>query len=208
MSRRSHPSQMQNPHAPSLRSEIVHAAARLIAEDGLDYGLAKRKAVRQLGLPDNFPLPGNAEVEVAVRDYQTIYQEDEQVERIAELRHAAIDLMHRLAPFSPYLTGSVLDGTAGRHARIDILLFPDNAKEAEIFLLDMGIPFHHGNPRSERVEAVFIIDDPDLPANLVVLPPRDERMAMKTHDGRTRARARVETVEALCAATKAVMPSI
>lgn len=197
MSRRSRPTQIQNSHSPLLRSEIVQAAARLIAEDGLDYGLAKRKAVRQLGLPENFPLPGNAEVETAVRDYQAIYQEDEQPEILAFLRGAAIELMHRLAPFSPWLTGSVLDGTAGRHARIDLLLFPDNAKEVEIFLLDMGIAFHHGNPRSERVEAVFVIDDEDMPANLIVLAPRDERVALKGHDGRTRARARVEAVEAL-----------
>jgi len=197
MSRRSRPTQIQNSHSPALRSEIVQAAARLIAEDGLDYGLAKRKAVRQLGLPENFPLPGNAEIETAVRDYQAIYQEDEQPEILAFLRGAAIELMHRLAPFSPWLTGSVLDGTAGRHARIDLLLFPDNAKEVEISLLDMGIAFHHGNPRSERVEAVFIIDDENMPANLIVLAPRDERVALKGYDGRTRARARVEAVEAL-----------
>ncbi|MDP3037946.1 MAG: hypothetical protein Q8N07_09460, partial [Rhodocyclaceae bacterium] len=183
---------------PALRSELVHAAARMIAEDGADYGFAKKKALRQLGLPDGFPLPGNAEIEAAVRAYQAIYQEDEQAERLAFLRGAAIDLMHRLARFSPYLTGSVLEGTAGRHARIDLLLFPDSAKELEIFLLDRGIPFHHGNPRSERVEAVFVIDDENRPANLIVLPPRDERAAQKSHDGRVRTRARVAAVEALC----------
>ncbi|MEW6165531.1 MAG: hypothetical protein AB1642_10755 [Pseudomonadota bacterium] len=199
MSRRSRPARILNPHSPALRSELVHAAARLIAEDGLDYGFAKRKAVRQLGLPDSFPLPSNAEVEGAVRDYQSIYQEEEQGERIAFLRGAAVDLMHRLAPFSPYLTGSVLDGTAGRNARIDLLLFPDSAKEVEIFLLDQGIAFHHGTPRSDRVEAVFVVDEEDMPANLVVLAPRDERVAQKGHDGRTRSRARVEAVEALCA---------
>jgi hypothetical protein len=199
MSRRSRPARILNPQSPALRSELVHAAARLIAEDGLDYGFAKRKAQRQLGLPESFPLPGNAEVEEAVRAYQAIYQEDEQVECLAWLRAAAIELMHLLSPFSPWLTGSVLDGTAGRHARIDILLFPDSAKEVEIFLLDRGIHFHHGNPKSDRVEAVFIIDDEDMPANLIVMAPRDERVAMKTADGRTRARARVQAVEALCA---------
>ncbi len=199
MSRRSRPARILNPHSPVLRSELVHAAARLVAEDGVDYGFAKRKAVRQLGLPESFPLPGNAEVEEAVREYQAIYQEDEQVERLAWLRAAAVDLMHQLAPFSPWLTGSVLDGTAGRHARIDILLFPDSAKEVEIFLLDRGMRFHHGNPKSDRVEAVFIMDDEDMPANLIVMAPRDERVAMKSADGRTRARARVEAVEALCA---------
>ena len=200
MPRRSHPGRIQNPNSPALRAELVQAAARLIAEDGLEYGLAKRKAIRQLGLPESFPLPGNAEIEVAVRDYQSFYQEDEQAERIHDLRCAAVRLMHRLARFSPWLTGSVLDGTAGRYARIDLLLFPDSAKEVEIFLLDQGIAFHHGTPRSDRVEAVLMIDDEDLPANLIVLAPRDERVHFKGADGRSRSRARVAAVEQLCRA--------
>lgn len=200
MPRRSHPGRIQNPNSPALRAELVQAAARLIAEDGLEYGLAKRKAIRQLGLPESFPLPGNAEIEVAVRDYQSFYQEDEQAERIHDLRCAAARLMHRLARFSPWLTGSVLDGTAGRYARIDLLLFPDSAKEVEIFLLDQGIAFHHGTPRSDRVEAVLMIDEEDLPANLIVLAPRDERVHFKGADGRSRSRARVAAVEQLCRA--------
>lgn len=199
MPRRSRPASILNHHSPALRSELAHAAARLIAEDGMEYGAAKRKAVRQLGLPENFPLPGNAEVEDAVRDYHALYQEDEQGELLAALRRAAIGLMHRLAPFSPYLTGSVLDGTATRHSRIDLLLFPDSAKEVEIFLLDRGINFHHGTPKSDRVEAVLVIDDEEMPANLIVLPPREERINFKGADGRSRARARVEAVESLLA---------
>jgi len=197
MSRRSRPARILNPHSPALRSELVHAAARLVAEDGVDYSFAKKKAVRQLGLPPNFPLPGNAEVENAVRDYHAIYQKDEQAECLADLRRVAVELMRLLAPFSPWLTGSVLDGTAGRHARIDLLLFPDSAKELEIFLLDRGIPFHHIPPKSDHVEAVLALDDDDLPANLIVLPPRDERIQFKGGDGRARARAKVEAVLAL-----------
>lgn len=197
MSRRNRPSSIQSRHAPALRQELTHAAARLIAEDGIEYGLAKRKAARQLGLPENFPLPGNAEVEEAVRDYQAIYQEQEQAERLAWLREAAVQLMRRLKRFSPWLTGSVLEGTATRHSRIDILLFPDSAKEVEIFLLDQRIPFHHAAPRSERVEAILVLDDEILPANLIILPPREERVNFKGTDGRTRSRARVEAVEAL-----------
>lgn len=198
MSRRSRPARILNPHSSSLRSELVHVAARLIAEDGMEYGLAKRKAVRQMGLPESFPLPGNAEVELAVRDYHAIYQDDEQAENLAWLRAAAVALMHRLAPFSPWLTGSVLEGTAGRHSRIDLQLFPDSAKDVEIFLLDHGIAFHHGTPRHDRVEAVFLLDEEDMPANLIILPPREERVAQKGSDGRTRTRARVEAVQALC----------
>lgn len=198
MSRRSRPARILNPHSPNLRAELVQTAARLIAEEGLDYGQAKKKAVRQLGLPEGFPLPGNAEVEDAVRNHQAFYQEEEHPARLLALRQAAAGLMRLLAPFSPWLTGSVLDGTAARHAHIDLLLFPDSAKEVEIFLLDQGIPFHHGQPKSERVEAVLVIDDEKMPANLIVLAPRDERTAGRGHDGRSRTRARLEAVEALC----------
>jgi hypothetical protein len=197
MPRRSRPASILNHHSPALRSELAHAAARLIAEDGMEYGAAKRKAVRQLGLPENFPLPGNAEVEDAVRDYHALYQGDEQAGQLEWFRSVAVELMHRLERFSPWLTGSVLDGTATRHSRIDLLLFPDSAKEVEIFLLDHGFNFHHGTPKSDRVEAVLVIDDEDLPANLIVLPPREERINFKGADGRSRARARVDAVEAL-----------
>lgn len=203
MSRRSRPASIQNSRSPVLRSELVHAAARLVAEEGMDYAFAKRKAIRQLGLPEGFPLPGNAEVEDAVREYHALFQEDEQAERLAWLRCAAAELMRLLAPFSPWLTGSVLEGTASRHARIDLLLYPDSAKEVEIFLLDRGISFHHGTPKSDRVEAVLVVEDEEMPANLIVMSPRDERVALKTGDGRTRARARVEAVEALCAGAAA-----
>ncbi|MFN3883802.1 MAG: hypothetical protein ACK4Q4_03455 [Rhodocyclaceae bacterium] len=199
MSRRNRPSSIPNRHSPALRSELAHTAARLIAEDGMEYGSAKKKAARQLGLPENFPLPGNAEVEEAVRDYQAIYQEEEQAERLVWLRAAAAALMRRLTRFSPWLTGSVLEGTATRHSRIDILLFPDSAKEVEIFLLDERIPFHHGVPRNERVEALLVIDDDEMPANLIVLPPREERVNFRGADGRIRPRARLAAVEALLA---------
>jgi len=203
MSRRSRPARIHNPHSPGLRSEVVQAAARLIAEEGADYSLAKRKAARQLGLPESFPLPSNLEVEDALRAYQSLYQEAEQPEILAALRRAAVELMHLLAPFSPWLTGSVLAGTAGSHSRIDLLLFPDSAKELEIFLLDRGIPFHHGHPKSDRVEAVYVIDDESMPANLIVMAPRDERVSLKSNDGRTHGKVRVEAVEALCAVASA-----
>jgi len=197
MPRRSRPTSIQNHRSPALRSELAQVAARLIAEDGMEYGAAKKKAVRQLGLPENFPLPGNAEIQDAVRDYHAIYQEEEQAERLVGFRSVAVDLMHLLDPFTPYLTGSVLDGTATRHSRIDLLLFPDSAKDVEIFLLDRGINFHHGTPKTDRVEAVLMLDNEETPANLIGMPPREDRMQVKGADGRNRARARVKANEAL-----------
>lgn len=203
MARRNRPA-AENARSPLLRAEVAHAAARLMAEDGItDHHLAKKKALRVLGLPESHPLPPNDEVDAALREYQDVFYGDEHTEHLRFLRETAVDLMRLLAPFRPYLTGSVLDGTAGPYASIDLLLFADSAKDVEIFLLNEDLAFRHGTPRDDRVEAVFVLEDEDATANLVVLGPEFERVAFKHRDGRTRARARVEQVEALLARTPA-----
>jgi len=182
------------------RASICDTAARLIAEEGVtDYKLAKRKALRQLGLPESTPLPSDAEVESALREWQAVFQDEEQIERIAHLRRKAAELMAILQEFNPYLTGSVLEGTAGRFAEIDLQLFADSAKEVEIFLLNRGIPYEHATPRNDRAEAVLVVESDDAVANLVIYPPLDERITPKGRDGRPRERARLPAVQALIA---------
>ncbi len=186
------------------RASICDTAARLIAEEGVsDYSQAKRKALRQLGLPESTPLPSNAELEAALREWQAVFQDEEQIERIAHLRRKAAELMEILQEFRPYLTGSVLDGTAGRYAEIDLQLFADSAKEIEIFLLNRGIPYRHATPRNDRAEAVLVVETEDAVANLVVYPTLDERISPKGRDGRPRERARLAAVQSLLAAKSA-----
>ena len=182
------------------RASIAAVAARLIAEDGItDFHLAKRKAARQLGLAEHVAFPDNAEVEAELRAYRSLYQGDEHEALIAELRQEALDLLELLVGFNPYLTGSVLEGTAGENSRIDILLFADSAKEVEIFLLNRGIDVSHGEARSERVEAVLIIETPTAEANLIVMPPLLERVSLKRRDGRTSERIRADALRILLA---------
>ena len=200
MGRRNRPSNIENSRDPHVLGEIVNAAARLMAEHGVtDFHLAKRKAIRQLGLPESHPLPSNEDVQTALREYQALFIGDEQQERLKFLREVALDLMRLLQSFRPYLTGSVLDGTAGEFSSIDLLLFADSAKEVEIFLLNEDLAFHHGTPRDDRVEAVFILDDAEsgVTANLIVLRPDHERMSFKHRDGRTHNRVRAEALETL-----------
>lgn len=186
-----------------LRASIASAAARLMAEDGIvDYRQAKKKALRQLGLPEHTALPDNAEVEAELRAWRSLYQGEEHVELLAELRQTALDLLEFLDRFHPYLTGSVLEGTAGEHSRIDILLFPDSAKEVEIFLLNHNLSFSHGEPRGEKVEAVLILETDTADANLIVLPPQLERVALKYRDGRPRERVRAEALRELLAGSE------
>ena len=180
---------------------IANTAARLIAESGIsDYSLAKRKALHALGLPEGTHLPENAEVEAELRTYQRLFQGDEHAERINQLRRKACEIMEVMQKFNPYLTGSVLDGTAGRYAEIDIQLFTDSAKDVEIFLLNHRIDFSHTPPRTPRAEAVLTLPIDGAEANLVIYPRGEERRVIRGRDGRPRMRARLAEVRRLISA--------
>jgi hypothetical protein len=182
------------------RAAVASAAARLMAEEGIsDYDQAKRKAVRQLGLPENTEFPDNADVDVELHAYRRLYQDDEHVKMIAAMRHTALELLQLLDQFHPYLTGSVLEGNAGEYSNIDILLFADSAKEVEIFLLNRGIGVGHAETRNERVEAVLVMQTDTVDANLIILSPQLERVSLKYRDGRQRDRIRAPALRALIA---------
>ncbi|CAN4276611.1 hypothetical protein MCEMSEM29_01834 [Methylophilaceae bacterium] len=125
-----------------IRQMIAQKAARMMAEDGIhDFAYAKKKAGKQLGVSENSALPTNAEIEEEIRLYHEIYNADEQPLELEKLRKAALITMQLFERFNPHLTGSVLDGTAGKFAQTNIHLFADSAKEVEMFLLNMQIPF-------------------------------------------------------------------
>jgi hypothetical protein len=187
-----------------MRQRIAAAAARLMAEDGIDdFALAKRKAARQLRAPETEALPTNDEVEAELEAYRSLYQADEHPELLAELRRIALDAMRAFERFSPYLTGPVLKGTAGPYAEIELQLFPESPKDVEIFLLEQHIPFSTREGRrfsGDRAHAVsvFTLNWEDAPLKLSVFDPRDERIAMKTSQaGRVMDRAGIAEVGAL-----------
>ncbi|BBU28397.1 hypothetical protein BTHE68_21310 [Burkholderia sp. THE68] len=127
-----------------VREEIAIAAARMIAEDGLDYATAKRKAARQVigeaRIGGEF-LPDNDQIEEEIRTYQAIFQGDSQPAVLRHMREVALDWMDRLKPFDPYLTGAVLNGTAGEHSDIHLQCFCDNPKEVAIYLLNANMQY-------------------------------------------------------------------
>lgn len=135
---------MKESYTKRTRLLVAQQAARMMAEEGIDdYGYAKRKAARQLGLPDERYLPSNAEVEQAIREYFDIFHSEDHALHLARLRRLALNVMHDFARFDPYLSGAVLDGTAGRYTGTEIELFTDNLKEVELFLLNSGIPYRY-----------------------------------------------------------------
>ena len=197
------PSHAHASRSGSLRREIAALAARLMAEDGIsDFGFAKRKAARQLGATDADALPNNSEIEAELRAWQALYQDEEQAERLLEMRTAAVDVMRMLAPFRPYLTGGALDGTAGRYSELEIELFPESAKDVEIFFLNQDFPYEHREPRRpapHTPEAILSFDWDDVPVKVSIYPIAAERAPRRGQD-----RARLAQVEALLAGAAAV----
>ena len=186
------------------REQIAAAAARIMAEDGIDdFALAKRKALRQLGLHGRLALPGNDEIEAQLRAYRSLYQADEHPERVAWLQRMALDAMFALERFRPYLIGAVLKGICGPYAEIELQLFPESLKEVELYLLDRRLPYdtrevtRFSGDRARAV-AVLALDWHGAPLRLSVFDARDERLALKTSvAGRVAERAGLAEVSAI-----------
>lgn len=143
----------------SLSQEIAATAARLVVEEGLEYGPAKQRALKTLGLPKRTALPGNDELEEQVRDYLALFCADTQPAELAALRELAGLWMERLAEFRPHLCGAVWRGTATRLSNIHLQLFCDDSKSAEIALLNWRVDYEVGSitgPRGQPIDVLTL----------------------------------------------------
>ncbi len=204
---------MSRENLDHIRQMIAQQAARMMAEDGInDFAYAKKKAGRQLGVSESSVLPTNAEIEEEIRLYHNIYNADEQPLELAKLRKAALMTMQLFARFNPHLTGSVLDGTAGKFAQTNIHLFADSAKDVEIFLLSQQIPFDSSEksyrvsdkPSKDKKEKVrktvpvFTLETELGLQKISVFDVDDMRVAVKrTVDGSNAERADINDLQAL-----------
>ncbi|HXZ49686.1 MAG TPA: hypothetical protein VEG27_11725 [Usitatibacter sp.] len=186
----------------NLRRQLAYRAARLMAEDGVsDYATAKWKAARQAGLEDAKLLPDNQEIEAALREYQGLYQSEDQPARLRRLREIAAKVMRDFSEFHPALVGSVLSGTAGQHSDVNLQLFTDDAKALTMFLLNRRYRFEEGSwrmRRGEQLEEVprIRLEVEGVPVTLTVLDRDDERVA-PARGAESPQRARLAEVEAL-----------
>lgn len=133
------------PGQDETRREIAAAAARLIADGGLDYGAAKTKAAREVcgSRVPRGALPDNDEIDEALREHLALF-DDGHAERVRRMRGTALELMEQLAQFRPLVTGGVWKGIVAEHAPIHLQLFYDNGKEVHYWLLDHRQDFDIG----------------------------------------------------------------
>ncbi len=176
-------------------AEIAALAARLVVDEGLEYGPAKRRASQNLKhRGQRLALPDNLEVEEEVRGYLALFHADTQPGELSALRDVAAQWMARLAEFRPHLTGAVWRGTATRLNGVHLQLFCDDSKAAEIAFLNQGIPYEQastGGPRGNPVD-VLVVSSPsavlkeDVTVYLSVLDHDDLKGGLKPDaSGRT-----------------------
>jgi hypothetical protein len=187
----------------NLRRQLAYHAARLMAEDGVtDFAAAKWKAARQAGLEDANLLPDNQEIEAALREYQGLYQSEDQPAHLRRLREVAVKVMRDFEAFRPALVGSVLSGTAGQHSDVNLQLFTDDPKALTMFLLNRRYRFDEGSYRMRRGDPSgevprYRLEVEGIPVTLTVLDRDDERISPGRTAADARQRARLAEVEAL-----------
>ena len=142
----------------TLSAEIAVTAARLVVEEGMEYGPAKRKAAQLLGRgARDAALPDNEMLEDEVRAYLELFHAESQPLELAALRAVAAEWMERLAEFRPHLSGAVWRGTATRLDPVHLELFCDDSKAAEIALIDRRIDYAVHAWRGPRGQAVDLL---------------------------------------------------
>jgi hypothetical protein len=167
----------ESPRALRNRARIAQAAARLIAEHGLnDWQAAKRKACRQLGLPDHEALPGNEEVEQALRDYNTLFQGTAQEASLRAQRLDALGWMERLAQWKPLLTGAVAAGWATAHSEVRLELEAEDAKAVELSLINAGVAYAAVAATGREPQAAQLrLESQRATVRLVIVSPQQRR---------------------------------
>jgi len=160
-----------------MREQLAHHAARLMAEDGItDHAFAKRKAAKQLGAPDTQHLPSNQEVDQALRSFRALFQREKHPIILNQLRAQALTAMKLVEPFRPYLTGSVLDGSAGEQSDINLMIYSDDVKAVMMYLLKHKVNFESGEWRSQLMGRQQVLpsftlqNETDAPVHITVLP--------------------------------------
>lgn len=195
----------------TLSNEIAASAARLVVEEGLEYGPAKRRAARDLGKRSTrrSELPGNNEVEDEVRAYLTLFCADTQPFELQALRSVAALWMQRMAEFRPLLSGAVWRGTATRLNNVHLQLYCDDSKAAELALIDQGVDYEVGSlqgPRAQPLDVLSVASPSRelgelVTVHMTVLDFDDVRGALKPDAGGRSERGDLAALRALMEAT-------
>jgi len=171
-----------SPRNQRHRALIAQAAARLIAEHGLtDWSAAKRKACRELGLAGDEALPGNEEVEQALRNYNSLFRADAQAVSLRQQRQAALEWMERLAAWHPVLIGGVAAGWATAYSDVRLELEAEDPKAVELALINAGIDYQAGDA-GPLAPVQLVAGRGERAVRLQIVTPQQRRNRLRRDD--------------------------
>jgi len=173
------------------RETLAAVAARIIVEgEQTDWALARRKAAAELGLSlHGTPMPADDDIIAEIRTYHALYGGAAWTAQLTAQREYALEAMAELVRFKPLLTGPVAEGWAHAGSEIRIELAPDNPKDVEYALIDLGVEFEPALAKDGST--LYEIIDGDWPMRLVV------RVGGRPPDARYRVRLTGEQLDRL-----------
>ncbi len=187
------------------RSEVACEAARLMAEQGIaDYALAKTKAL-EIWPGQGRLLPTNLEVADCLREYLQRFQAEDWLERLRNLRQAAVQAMILCSVFHPRAVGAVVNGLATVRSPVQLHVFCPFDEALDFHLADRNIPFdtserrfrHPGGQEVRRPTCVFVAGDIDI--EIAIFAEQDLRWSpLSPIDGRPMRRWSLKELEANC----------
>jgi hypothetical protein len=172
----------------ALKLEIAARAAQMVADSGLDYGSAKRKAALEAWGSGSLPkesLPSNEDIDLALLEHFELFDEAHPG-RVLLMRRVALELMDRLSEFQTYLTGAAWKGVCAEHAFVHLQIFHDNPKEVEYALLNFDIPYEaettthwRGDREIEALALLYKKDSERVPVLISLYETDELRGALK-----------------------------
>ena len=193
-----------------IRQVLAKEAARLMYEEGVSQYLdAKKMAAKRLFgnggakamryRPKD--LPSNGEISIELAKLVALYEDDQQ-DRLAAMRKAAVIIMTDLSPFHPRLIGSVSTGRVRKGSDIDLHVFTDNIEDLEDHLHKLQwhydkkqVVVRHGH---QFIEYTHIYIQADFPVELSVYPLMALRVtARSSTDAKPIKRLKIADVERL-----------
>ncbi len=188
-----------------LRRQIAYEAACLMYHrQESEYFRAKQKAARRIcrGWVKPADLPGNAEIRDEIQALARLYEGDDRLANLKEMRLEALRLMRHLHRFRPRLIGSVMTGHTRKGSDIDLHVFSDSVEAVTLTLDDAGLVYDverkqvrkHGE---ERIFTHIHVTD-RFPFELTVYPSDKAHYVFKSSiTGKAIERASIAQLEAL-----------
>ena len=189
------------------RRDIAAEAARIMATEGQrNYRAAKQKAAQRIGANSRLALPGNKEVEEALRAYQVCFGGEQHARHLETLRETALQVMRALDSFCPRLVGPVLEGTADRHSRVSLHLFNDPPEAVALHLAEKGLSYQQEERKirwhdgGHKLIPLLVTEADGIVVELALFNSVDLRQAPPSPiDGKPQKRAHMAELECLIA---------